>query len=71
VTSPGSTLLELVEAGEVLVPVATAARVLGIGRNQTYVAIAAGDIPSVRIGRSIRVPVAGLCDLVGIDRPAA
>lgn len=37
-----------------------AAEVLRIGRNSTYAAIAGGAIPSVRIGRVIRVPRHGL-----------
>ena len=37
-----------------------AADALGIGRSKTYALIASGVIPSVRIGKSIRVPVAAL-----------
>ena len=37
-----------------------AARALGLGRNATYEAIARGDIPSVRIGKRILVPVKAL-----------
>jgi excisionase family DNA binding protein len=33
------------------------AEALGIGRNRAYDLIAAGVIPSVRLGRSIRVPI--------------
>lgn len=32
------------------------ARVLRIGRNSAYEAVAGGSIPSIRIGRKIRVP---------------
>jgi excisionase family DNA binding protein len=32
------------------------ARLLGIGRSKAYELIAAGDIPSLRIGRLVRVP---------------
>ena len=32
-----------------------AARKLGIGRNQAYEAVKAGQIPAIRIGNSIRV----------------
>jgi excisionase family DNA binding protein len=42
------------------------ARVLGLGKNATYDAIKRGDIPSIRIGRSIRVPTAGLRVMLGI-----
>jgi excisionase family DNA binding protein len=37
-----------------------AAAMLGIGRTKTYDLIAAGQLPSVRIGRCVRVPLAGL-----------
>ena len=37
-----------------------AAETLGIGRSKTYELIAAGILPSVRIGSSVRVPVHAL-----------
>lgn len=37
-----------------------AARILRMSRNGIYAAIARGEIPSVRIGRCIRVPSAWL-----------
>lgn len=37
-----------------------AAQVLGIGRSLTYELIARGEIPSVRLGRCIRVPTESL-----------
>lgn len=37
-----------------------AADMLGIGRSRVYDMLAAGELPSVRIGRSIRIPVAAL-----------
>lgn len=42
-----------------------AARLLRIGRGAAYEAIRCGEIPSVRIGRSIRVPRHGLAALLG------
>lgn len=39
---------------------------LGLGKNATYDAIKRGEIPSIRIGKSIRVPTAALKALVGI-----
>ena len=33
-----------------------AARELGIGRSKTYELLRRGEIPSIRIGRSVRVP---------------
>jgi excisionase family DNA binding protein len=43
-----------------VIDVAEAARRLGIGRSAAYQAVHAGQIPSVRIGRLIKVPVAAL-----------
>lgn len=37
-----------------------AAQLLKISRSQTYRLLAAGELPSLRIGRSIRVPLAAL-----------
>ncbi len=37
-----------------------AGRVLGIGRNAAYDAARAGEIPTIRIGKRILVPVAAL-----------
>lgn len=36
------------------------AQILGIGRSLTYELIARGEIPSVRLGRCIRVPAESL-----------
>jgi excisionase family DNA binding protein len=35
------------------------------GRGPTYVAVERGEIPSVKLGRSIRIPRAGLLALLG------
>lgn len=43
---------------------AEAAEALGISRSKVYELIATGEIPSVRIGNSARVPVKALRDLV-------
>lgn len=40
--------------------------ILGISRAAAYRAAAAGDIPTLRIGRSIRVPTAALRQLLGM-----
>ena len=42
------------------VSVPEAGRWLGIGRNSAYEAARRGDIPTIRIGRLLRVPVAAL-----------
>jgi excisionase family DNA binding protein len=42
-----------------------AARVLRVGRSSVYRAIARGDLPSIRVGRSVRVPVHRLREILG------
>jgi excisionase family DNA binding protein len=37
-----------------------AARRLGVGRSKTYELLRSGELPSVRIGRSVRIPLAHL-----------
>ncbi len=56
------------------VTVEEAGRMLGISRNSAYDAVAAGEIPSIKIGRRIVVPTAALLRLLAVDadpRPAA
>lgn len=45
--------------------VSQAADALGISRNVAYDAIRRGEIPSLRLGRKIRVPVAKLRAMLG------
>jgi len=44
-----------------------AAHWLGIGRESAYRAVRSGDIPSIRVGKLIRVPVAELRRMAGLD----
>ena len=37
-----------------------AAEAIGIGRSKVYELLASGELPSIRIGGSVRVPVAAL-----------
>lgn len=54
--------------GEMSVDVPTAGRVCwDLGRNASYAAAARGEIPTVRIGKKIRVPVAQLLRQLGYD----
>jgi excisionase family DNA binding protein len=46
------------------VSVVEAGQILGLSRMGAYRGIWAGDIPHIRIGRSIRVPLAKLNELV-------
>jgi excisionase family DNA binding protein len=43
-----------------LLRVSEAATLTGIGRSKAYELVASGEWPSVTIGRSVRVPLAGL-----------
>jgi excisionase family DNA binding protein len=52
-----STLPEVLTARE-------AAAILRVGRNQLYQAVGRGELGSVRIGRSIRIPKQALLDLL-------
>ena len=51
--------------------VAEAARFLGIGLPLCYAAIHRGEIPSLRIGKRIRVPTAALERMVEMARATA
>jgi excisionase family DNA binding protein len=61
---PGDPLAQLPE----VLKVREAAAILRVGRNQLYAAIARGELPAVRIGRTIRIPTAALTDLL-TNRP--
>jgi excisionase family DNA binding protein len=41
-----------------------AAEAIGVGRSKIYELLAAGELPSIRIGGSVRVPVDGLRDWI-------
>jgi excisionase family DNA binding protein len=53
-SAPEPVLLTVVEAG----------RLLSVGRTTVYELIAQGELPTVHIGRSCRVPVTALADYV-------
>lgn len=44
-----------------------AARVLRVGRTAAYAAVKAGDIPCIKVGRSIRVPRHKLEHMLGLS----
>jgi excisionase family DNA binding protein len=46
-----------------------AAAILRVGRNQLYQAVGRGELGSVRIGRSIRIPKHALLDLLAAASP--
>ena len=45
---------------KLLLKPAEAAELLGIGRSKMYELLAAGALPSIRVGHSVRVPVTAL-----------
>jgi excisionase family DNA binding protein len=47
-----------------------AARVIGIGRDAAYDAVRNGDIPSIRVGRRILVPIKALDRLLDVGGAA-
>ena len=47
-----------------LLRVEEAARYLSLGRSKTYQLVAAGELPAIRIGKSVRVPTSALHDWV-------
>jgi excisionase family DNA binding protein len=53
------------------VTVAEAARLLGVGRNLAYEAVKRGEIPTIRIGRRILVPVEGINRLLSEAQPGS
>lgn len=61
---------ESVDQLPLMLTVKEVARVLRIGRNEAYAAVADGSLPSVRIGRSIRIPRNSLATLLGTAREA-
>jgi hypothetical protein len=61
------TIADIADQPTVTVPVA--GQVLGIGRDAAYAAAARGEIPVLRLGRSLRVPVPKLLELLGAPSP--
>jgi len=62
------------QADSVVLTVPEAGRQLGLGRNAAYEAAARGDIPTIRIGKLIRVPKVALQRMLedaGKPKPAA
>jgi len=55
-------------AGRLTCTVPEAGQLLGIGRDAAYAAAARGEIPTLSLGRTLRVPVAKLLELVGVTK---
>lgn len=54
----------------ICVRVNDAARMIGVGRTKLYALIAAGEIETVKLGKSTRVTTASLHDLIRRQREA-
>jgi len=54
-------------AGRTVVTVPEAGEVLGIQRASAYRAVHRGDIPVIKIGRRLLVPVPKLREMLGLD----
>jgi len=50
------------------VDVIEAGRLLGVGREAAYNAVRTGEIPSIRVGKRLRVPVAALRRLADLEK---
>lgn len=51
----------------VTIPVPAAGRVIGVGRDASFRAARAGEIPMIKVGRRHVVPVAKLAQMLGIS----
>lgn len=58
-------LIALLESPTVTIE--TTARVLNVGRSSAYAAAAAGEIPTIRVGRRLLVPSAALRRMLQMD----
>ena len=47
-----------------------AGRIVGLSRDAAYRAARTGELPTVRYGRSLRVPTAALLRQLGLDSPS-
>ena len=55
-------------AGRLTCSVPEAGQLLGIGRDAAYAAAARGEIPTLSLGRTLRVPVAKLLQMLGVTK---
>lgn len=61
------TINDVIDSGVAVITVTETAEVLGQGRTATYDAVRRGQLPSIRIGRRVFVPVPGLLRLLDGD----
>ena len=57
----------VVKGSEGLVDAAAATKALGVSRNSAYAAAKSGELPNLRMGRTIRVPTATLRKMLGME----
>lgn len=62
--------LAMVTERRLTITVPEAAKRLGIGRNQGYAAAACGDIPIIRIGKRMLVPIAAFEAMLAVRTKA-
>lgn len=53
--------------GRLVIQVEEAARLLGLGRSSAYEAARRGELPTIRMGRRLMVPVPQLLALLGVQ----
>jgi excisionase family DNA binding protein len=57
-------MMDVQNGGKLLLRVHEAAEILSIARSKAYAMVHAGELPSVKLGKSIRVPAASLKQFV-------
>jgi excisionase family DNA binding protein len=60
-----TTLRDFVSAGVSVISVDAAAQILGISRNLAYQMAREGNLPTLRLGRKLAVPVSRLAQMLG------
>lgn len=65
--TPGNVLTQEDWRSSTTISVEQAAPILGISRGSAYEAARSGELPTIRIGRRLLVPVAALRRLLGED----
>lgn len=55
--------------GRLVIQVEEAAQLLGLGRSSAYEAARRGELPTIRMGRRLMVPVPQLLALLGAAQP--
>ena len=62
-----ATVSDLRRGGRATISVEEAGRLLGVGRHAAYRAARSGELPTLRLGRRVVVPIGRLLTLLGID----